>query len=420
MTEPQGAAAHRQVARLMVFFALAYVVEGTCQAKAGIVWQPLEYYLKQSVGWTPIEISAHLAVLDVPWIIKPLYGIISDFVPILGYRRRSYLLGANVAAMGAYAWAAEQVAPGPLVLALVVTAVALAMASTICGALLVENGHQYHASAGFVRQQWLWFNIAVIIASLVGGALVELFAPRAALRAACLLAAAVPGLVLLGLLLVAEKSAPLDLRALRRALGGLVATFRSATIWLIVGFLFLYYFSPGFGTPLYFAMTDRLHFSQAYIGLLSSISAAGWVGGALAHRFFLRGLSTRALLNISILFGTLATLAFLGLANKPSAAAINFLAGFAAMIANIATLTLAAEHCPQGSEGFTFAALMSVINLAAPVSDTVGSFLYERVFDNRLAPLIVLSAAATACIFALVPLLRLGPGQRFASGKSVA
>ena len=45
--------------------------------------------------------------------------------------------------------------------------------------------------------------------------------------------------------------------------------------------LFLYNFSPGFSTPLYFTMTDTLKFSQGYIGILSSISALGWVVGAL-------------------------------------------------------------------------------------------------------------------------------------------
>ena len=49
---------------------------------------------------------------------------------------------------------------------------------------------------------------------------------------------------------------------------------------------------------------------------------------------------------------------------------------------------------------------MSVINLATPLSDTLGSFLYERVFHGSLAPLIVVSAAATALVFVLVPLLK--------------
>jgi hypothetical protein len=78
------------------------------------------------------------------------------------------------------------------------------------------------------------------------------------------------------------------------------------------------------------------------------------------------------------------------------------------MIANIATLTLAADHCPKRSEGFAFAALMSVINLATPLSDTMGAFLYEHAFAGSLTPLILVSAGFTAFVFVLVPLLDRG------------
>jgi hypothetical protein len=50
---------------------------------------------------------------------------------------------------------------------------------------------------------------------------------------------------------------------------------------------------------------------------------------------------------------------------------------------------------------------MSVINLAAPASDTAGAYLYEHVFASRLGPLVLISAACTVAAFLLVPLLRL-------------
>jgi hypothetical protein len=31
-------------------------------------------------------------VAGLPWMVKPLYGFISDTVPLWGYRRRSYLV----------------------------------------------------------------------------------------------------------------------------------------------------------------------------------------------------------------------------------------------------------------------------------------------------------------------------------------
>jgi MFS family permease len=356
-----------------------------------------------------VQIAAGLAVLDIPWIVKPLYGMLSDFVPLFGYRRRSYLLLANGCAIAAFLWTTQVLAPTSIVSALLLTAIAMAASSTVCGALLVENGQKHHASAAFINQQWLWFNIAVMAASLLGGELIEYFSPEGALHAAAAIAAVAPvAIVISCVTLVDEAPAGINLAEFRRALRGFLDTLRSRTLWLIAAFLFCYYFSPGFGTPLYFHLTDHLRFSQGTIGLLASASAGGWIAGGLVYRFLLRGMATRALLNLSILCGTLATLAYLGLVDEATAILIYFLSGVASMIANIATLTLAADHCPKRSEGFAFAALMSVINLATPLSDTIGAFLYQHFFAGRLAPLIVVSAAFTAFVFVLVPLLDRG------------
>ena len=64
--------------------------------------------------------------------------------------------------------------------------------------------------------------------------------------------------------------------------------FRNRDLWFVGGFLFLYYFSPGFGTPLYFQMSDRLGFSQGFIGVLSSVGAGGWIIGGLLYRWRLQ------------------------------------------------------------------------------------------------------------------------------------
>lgn len=163
----------------MLLFAIVYTVEGFCQDKIGVVWRPLSHYLKESQGWDAVQIAASLAVLDVPWVIKPLYGIVSDFLPLSGYRRRSYLLVANAAAVVAYLWVARLLAPSVLIVALMFTAIAMAAASTVCRALLVENGQRHRASAAFINQQWLWFNVALMAASFLGGELVRhLAAPQ--------------------------------------------------------------------------------------------------------------------------------------------------------------------------------------------------------------------------------------------------
>src|ERR1700740_2039023 len=102
---------------LLLFFALVYVAEGLGQI-GGLISQPLNNYLKASQGWTPLQITGFITLFTLPWIIKPVYGLVSDFVPLFGYRRKSYLVIVNIAAVAGYLWAATLEAPSQLLLAL--------------------------------------------------------------------------------------------------------------------------------------------------------------------------------------------------------------------------------------------------------------------------------------------------------------
>jgi MFS family permease len=393
---------------LLIFFALVYVVEGVGQV-GGLIAQPLSYYLKQAQGWTPLQVTAYLAIFNFPWIIKPIYGAFSDFVPLFGYRRKSYLIAANIAAIVGFILVTQLEAPSTLVWALQLTAYAMAISSTVCGAVLVEQGQRLGQSGKFVNQQWLWFNFAAMLASILGGQMVQHFAPGTALHAAAAIVAVAPVAVLVGgIFFVPERKARLDVAALRGTFGGLAAAFKKRELWIIAIFLFFYYFSPGLSTPLYYVMTDDLKFSQGYIGALGSIGSAGWVVGALSYRRLFGGLSSKRILQLSIVLGTASTAAYLLLYNETSAAVLSFCSGFSAMLATVATVTLAADYCPPKSEGFSFAVMMSIINLATATADIVGSFLFQHLFGHTLAPLILVSAAFTALAFVLLPLLHLG------------
>ena len=391
----------------MLFFGLVYVVEGIGQT-GGLIAQPLNYYLKQTFGWTPVQVTAYLTILNLPWIIKPIYGIVSDLLPLFGYRRKAYLVIANAAAAGAYCWVTQITQPSELIFVLLLTAYAMAISSTLCGAILVENGQRLGASDAFVNQQWLWFNIAALASGFIGGQLVERLSPAVALHAAAAIIVVAPLAVVSTVwFLISEPRSRIDLPEMKKTFTSLLAAFTLRELWFVGAFLFLYYLSPGLGTTLYYHMTDDLKFSQEYIGILGSISSAGWIAGALLYRRFIKGITARTLLNFSILFGTLTTAAFLLLWDEAAAAVINFFSGLAGMIAFVATLTLAADYCPQRAEGFAFAALMSITNFSGALSDNIGSFLYEHLFNRRLEPLILVSAGFTALAFAFVPMLRL-------------
>lgn len=137
------------------------------------------------------------------------------------------------------------------------------------------------ASDAFVNQQWLWFNIAAMASAFIGGELVERLTPAGALHTAAAIVAFAPLTAIFGaLFLIDEAPSRLNFAEMKQTFRGLLAAFTFRDLWLIGLFLFLYYLNPGFGTPLYYHMTDRLKFSQDYIGILGAINSAGWIVGA--------------------------------------------------------------------------------------------------------------------------------------------
>jgi hypothetical protein len=61
-----------------------------------------DYYLKDILKLEPAQAQAFKALTHLPWNIKPIYGLISDTLPIFGYHRGPYIVIAG--GLGALAW----------------------------------------------------------------------------------------------------------------------------------------------------------------------------------------------------------------------------------------------------------------------------------------------------------------------------
>jgi hypothetical protein len=207
---------------------------------------------------------------------------------------------------------------------------------------------------------------------------------------------------------VREDRVKINVKELAATSRALAISFRSRTIWAVLAFLAFWNFSPSFGTPWYYHQTDRLGFSQLFIGTLHAAASVGAVIGALAYwRYFAR-LTMRRQLIWGIWTGTIGTLSYLLLLHpndwsQAIALGIEFTFGAVGMVALLATLTLAAQACPPKSEGFTFAALMSIVNGVTQISGIIGARLYTDVFNSSMAPLILTSAAFTAACWFTLP-----------------
>lgn len=71
---------------------LAVILIALCQGMMDLMTLPIFYFYKDVLKIEPAEISVYLVISTLPWVIKPVFGFLSDQYPILGYRRKSYLV----------------------------------------------------------------------------------------------------------------------------------------------------------------------------------------------------------------------------------------------------------------------------------------------------------------------------------------
>src|SRR6185312_11463015 len=90
------------VRRLTLVFGLLYFFQGFGDPTDGLLAQPVQAMLK-SWGSSQTEIASFAAVLALPWSLKPLYGLLTDYLPLAGMRRKSYLIAMAIAAFVGFA-----------------------------------------------------------------------------------------------------------------------------------------------------------------------------------------------------------------------------------------------------------------------------------------------------------------------------
>jgi hypothetical protein len=394
------------VRRMAVLFGLVYFAQGICQVVL-LLSQPIKRYLRDSAGYTADQIAHFFVIVMIPWMIKPVYGLLSDFVPIGGYRRKSYLLLMNLAAAGAFALATGVRDPQRLMVLMFVTAVGVACSDVVIDALMVETGQRTGRVKLFQGIQWTCISLSGIASAFAGGQLSERLAPARAVQVAAGICAAVAATVgVVAWLVVREPKSRMNAEQLKGTAAGIWASLRSKRLWLILLYLILAHYNPGMETPLYMHITKGMGLSEATYGMAYTLESTGRLVGAVlftavvAPRF-----STRGSIVIGMLAIAAGMLTFLLARDKTSAYAASFCYGTGYMLNALALLSLAAETCPKRAEGFTFAAIMSVLNFAMQFADYSGSLMYERVFHRQFWPLPIIAASATMVAIALVPLL---------------
>ena len=117
----------------------AYFVQGSL----GLSRLATTYFLKDTLNLSPSEIATITGLFSIPWIIKPLYGFLSDGLPIFGYRRKSYLILSGI--FGFLSWLALGTivdSPGAALFANLIGSASIAVSDVVVDSIVVEKSRE--------------------------------------------------------------------------------------------------------------------------------------------------------------------------------------------------------------------------------------------------------------------------------------
>jgi predicted MFS family arabinose efflux permease len=450
----------------MIIVAVGAFATTFAQQRVTLGNYPILFHLKNHLHFSRQQVSEFFLWATFAWNVKPLAGVLTDAFPIRGSRRRIYMVLGGL--VGGVAWTLLNVVRFDYVMFLAVSVllnVGLVFGSTAMGGLQVEAGQIYGVSGrvsslrqvvmsasgiagpllgGFLAERWFGYTAGVgafVMFMLAAFAIVFFREPRlpppprvrdedlarpryrpsagivvaiVGLAAAGTFGVMVHGMLNIGLSLFALLAvfllvlwlamARVRNAVLFKAQGQLSQILSSRTLWLAVGMLFLVYMVPGLYTALTFRQSDKLHFSDHFIGTLSSIEGGAGVAFAVLYAFVCRRFTLRTLLIGAIGCNAAVTLLFL-LYNAHTAVPIHAAVGGIGVMAELSLMDLSVRSTPRGCEALGFALMMSVRNFGIGVSDVVGSKLMDQL-HVQFSTLVLINAGTTALVLAFVPLLQ--------------
>lgn len=376
--------------KLFWIFALSSAVYFT-QGIEGLPAQGLFYYLKDGLFFSPEKIMLFTSLTTFAWLIKPAIGYIID--RFLNKKAWIFIALALDIILALILGSLEL--PFFLLMAvLILNSSDAAFRDVAVDGVMCVEGKSYGITGKIQSIQWISISVAGLLTGIGGGYLAEKWGYRAGFLSL------IPVYLLVGipaLFYRQERRPGTSNGAITRADFKKLLTDKRL---LIIGlFIFLYKYSPSFGTPLFFIQRDTFKWSKIWIGTLGSISTCFAIIGSLMYYKFSQRINIRKWLFFSVFLGAVTTLSYLYY--TPATAIIyDILYSLVGMFIFLMIMDFMARSTIAGMEATSFALLCSISNLALVTSNLSGAFLLPII---GLKWLIILSALTS---FLCLPLIK--------------
>lgn len=406
--------------------AMVYFVQGVL----GLSRLAVSFYLKDDLHLDPAETAVISGFSSLPWLIKPLYGFISDSVPLFGYRRRSYLILSGL--LGALSWSLMATfvdGKYGATFSILIGSLSVAFSDVVVDSMVVERARGESQSMSGSLQSLCWGSSAFggIVSAYFSGSLVDAYGVRFVFGVTALL----PLLTSAVAVLVKEQPVAAPARGQNKTLTnpGFLASskdsivqlwdaVRQRNVFLPTLFIFLWQATPHSESAMFYFSTNKLGFNPEFLGRVKLVTSVASLLGVGLYNGFLKNVPLRKIFLVTTVFGTVLgmTQVFLvtglnrqfGISDEWFAIGDSMILTVLGQASFMPVLVLAARLCPEGMEATLFATLMSVSNGGSVIGGLIGAGLTQIFgitkdrFDN-LALLIILCNLSS-----LLPLPLLG------------
>ncbi len=359
-----------------------YFVQGIL----GLARLAVSFFLKDELALSPAQVSALMGVAAIPWVIKPVFGFISDGLPLFGYRRRPYLILSGL--LGTIAWVSLATVVNTAwaaTLAISLSSLSVAISDVIVDSLVVERARAESFSRAGSLQSLSWGATAAggLVTAYFSGLLLQHFNNHVVFT----ITAVFPLIVSAVAWLIAEEptSDRLDISTVKHQIEQLRQAIGQKSIWMPTAFIFLWQATPTADSAFFFFTTNQLGFEPEFLGRVRLVTSFAALMGVWLFQHFLKSIPFRtifawttvssAILGMTTLILVTHANRSLGIDDRWFSLGDSLILTVMGQIAFMPLLVLAARLCPPGIEATLFALLMSVSNLAGIVSHQLGAAL---------------------------------------------